>query len=312
MFRVATRSGVKPLIDLYGESGTGKTYSALLLARGMAGDGGRIAVIDTESGRASLYADMIPGGYEVLDLEAPFSPGRYVEAIEQAEAGGYDVLVIDSISHEWEGLGGVLDLAGDNEARSGKPGLHNWKTPKMEHAKLLLKLLQSKLPIICCLRAKCKSRQVKNAHGRTEIIRDDFASPIQSEDFIFEATAHAQILDDHTIRLTKCSHPALRECFPADGSAPLTIDHGKAIAAWAGHGSGSLGTKPQIAGKETEAAKKKLWKLAKGTWPEVKEFEQHLWDSGLMGEEESLSMLGLDRIEKIYAILLATLEKKNV
>jgi len=226
----ATRQGVKPLIGLYSESGCGKTMSGLLLARGLVGLSGRIVMIDTESGRGSLYADVIPGGYDVLELREPFSPARYIEAIQSVEKSGAGVGLIDSGSHEWEGLNGVLDMAAERESKSGKPGLHNWREPKMEHAKFMLKLLQSTLPWIICLRAKHKTRQAKNAQGRTEIVKEDFTTPIQADDFIFEMTCHGEILQDHTFRLTKCSHPSLRQCMP--NNEMTTIEHGKRLAEW--------------------------------------------------------------------------------
>ena len=232
----ATRVGVTPLIGLYSESGCGKTYSSLLLARGLAGPDGKIVMLDTESGRGSLYADVIPGGYDVVDLEAPYNPGRYREAIDFARSQKPAVIIVDSMSHEWEGVGGVLDMAGENEARSGKPGLHNWKTPKMEHTKLMLELLRCNVPMVCCIRAKYKSRQIKDDKGRTAIVKDDHTSPIQSEDFIFEMTAHAEIMQDHSVHVTKCSHPDLRACFPVKGK-PITVEHGEALAAWCAAGA---------------------------------------------------------------------------
>lgn len=238
----ATRQGIKPLIALYSESGCGKTYSSLLLARGFVGKG-KIVMIDTESGRGSLYADVLPGGYEVLELDPPFSPQRYIEAMAEVEKAGAEIGIIDSGSHEWEGASGVLDMAAAIEERSGKAGLHCWKEPKLAHSLWLRSLLRSKLAWIVCLRAKYKSRQTKNEQGKTVIIRDDHTSPIQAEDFIFEATAHAEILPDHSILLTKCSHPALRDCFPKTG--PITIDHGRALAKWcnlAGGGAAITGS----------------------------------------------------------------------
>ena len=228
--RRATRVGVRPLICLYSESGCGKTMSALLLARGFVGPQGRIVMIDSESGRGSLYADVIEGGYDVLELGEPFSPARYIESVEAVEQSGAAIGVLDSASHEWEGMKGVLDMAAENEINSKRPGLHNWKTPKFEHAKFVLKLLKSSIPWVICLRAKFKTRQGKDERGKTCIIKDDHVSPIQAEDFIFEMTAHAEILPDHSIRLTKCSHPALRACFPDKG--PITTQHGALIAQW--------------------------------------------------------------------------------
>lgn len=226
----ATRQGVIPLISAYSESGCGKTYSSLLLARGLAGPTGRIVMVDTESRRGSLYADVLPGGYDVLDLDAPFTPARYIEALEAAFAAKPACVVIDSMSHEHEGIGGVLDMAAENEARSGRSGLHNWKQPKFEHAKLVQFILRSPVPLICCIRAKYKTRQKKDDKGKTVIVKDEVTSPIQAEDFIFESTCHFEILPDHSINLTKCSHPSLRECFPEKG--PIAIKHGELLSQW--------------------------------------------------------------------------------
>lgn len=306
--RPATRQGVRPLVGLYAESSCGKTYSALLLARGFAG-AGRIAMIDSESGRGSLYADVIPGGYEVLDLSEPFSPARYMEAIRAVEQSGAAIGVIDSASHEWEGIGGVLDMAAKNEERSGKPGLHNWKTPKLEHSRLMLKLLQSPIPWIVCLRAKYKSRQTKNERGKTEIIKDDMVSPIQAEDFIFELTVHGWIDANHTFHQTKISHPSLREVFP-DG-APITLSHGAALAAWCQQAASPAAPAP--APKEKAASspladlKRKLWSIyvppgRREKTPENLEADLRTWK--ILDGERSLSALSaaelqivLDRLE---------------
>jgi hypothetical protein len=257
----ATRVGINPLIVAYSESGCGKTYSALLLARGMAGPSGKIVVADSESGRASLYADVLPGGFETFGIDAPFSPARYVEAIDAIEASGAAVGIIDSGSHEHEGPGGVLDMAMENEHRSGRAGLHNWKTPKFEHAKYVQRLLRIKIPIIICLRAKYKTRQGKDEKGKTCIIKDDYVSPIAAEDFIFEATAHFQINANHSIILTKCSHPSLRDCFPKDQTTPITIEHGKALAAWCNAAGKPTATPTTTPASEVEALKKELWKM---------------------------------------------------
>lgn len=233
-FSPATRVGIKPLIGLYGESNSGKTFSALLLARGIAGPDGRIHCVDTEAGRAALYADQVPGGFLRADFEPPFSPQRYIAALDAAESDGADVIVFDSFSHEWFGEGGVLDMAADNEARSGKAGLHCWKQPKLEHARLVMRLLRSKTIVIVCLRAKFKSRQVKDG-GKTTIVKDDHVSPLQDEDLLFEMTAHCEMQAGNpgSIRLTKWSVPDLALCFPEDGKEQLGIKHGELIAKWA-------------------------------------------------------------------------------
>jgi hypothetical protein len=228
--RPAQRSDSKALVGLYGQSGCGKTFSALMLARGLVGPTGKIILIDTEEKRGSLYADVIPGGYDTIDLGAPFSPVRYIEAIEAAEKDGAECIIIDSMSHEWEGLGGVCDMAGVIEQRTGKSGLHCWKDPKMAHQKMLLKLLQSKTHVICCLRGKRKSRQFKDDKGKTVIVKDDFYTPKQDGDFIYELTVHAEILADHKLRVTKVSHPQLASVFK-DG-VMISEATGRALAEW--------------------------------------------------------------------------------
>ena len=289
--RQATRQHVKPLIGVYAESGCGKTMSALLLARGMVGPTGKIVMADSESGRGELYADVIPGGYQVLPLEPPFSPARYIEAHNAIVKAGAAIGIIDSVSHAWEGQGGVLDMAAENEAKSGK-GLHVWKMPKMEHAKFMLCLLQSPIPWIVCLRAKYKTRMVKDKNGRSEVVKDDKTTPIQADDFIFEMTAHFEILPDHSIVLTKCSHPSLRDCFPSKG--PITIEHGQKIAAWcAAPGAAPKVEKqsdPSIAAVKDLRAK--LWAAlepVRGTERTWTVAEKWMKEKGIIGEIERVS-----------------------
>lgn len=122
MFKKAERKQAKLRLALAGPSGSGKTMSALLMAKGL---GGRIAVIDTEHGSASLYADI--ADFDVLELHAPYSPERYAEAITAAEQAGYSVLIVDSYSHEWTGSGGCLESNESSRTRSsratpGRPG----------------------------------------------------------------------------------------------------------------------------------------------------------------------------------------------
>lgn len=290
---------MKPLIALYGESGSGKTYSALLLARGIVGPNGRIAMIETESGRGEFFADMIPGGYDVLPLSEPFAPSRCIAALQQIESAGYDIALIDSASHFWEGIGGVLDMAAHNE-EGGKKGLAVWRLPKMEHAKLMLKLMQTRLTVIVCLRAKYKSRQVKNG-GKSEIVKDDYLTPLQADDFIFESTAHMQINMDHSIYVTKNGRPDLRACFPPDNSTPITIETGEAIARWAANPgkAGAAQSKPAPDGRD--ALKRALCAAVKDrAGKKPAEVEAWLWEEGFLDmEHERLSDVSDERLKEI-------------
>lgn len=155
MFKKAERKQAKLRLALAGPSGSGKTYSALLLAKGL---GGRIAVIDTEHGSASLYTDI--ADFDVLELHAPYSPERYVDAITAAEQAGYDVLIIDSYSHEWTGSGGCLEA---NEQLAHQKFRGNtwaaWNETTPRHRKLTDKILTSSLHVICTMRSKTETVQ---------------------------------------------------------------------------------------------------------------------------------------------------------
>ncbi|WP_421547395.1 ATP-binding protein [Pseudomonas sp. QD4] len=155
MFKKAERKQAKLRLALAGPSGSGKTYSALLMATGL---GGRIAVIDTEHGSASLYADI--ADFDAMELHAPYSPERYIDAINAAEQAGYDTLIIDSYSHEWTGSGGCLELnetVAHQKFRGNTWAAWNETTPR--HRKLTDKILTSSLHIICTMRSKTETVQ---------------------------------------------------------------------------------------------------------------------------------------------------------
>lgn len=228
----AVRENTYSLIALWGESGAGKTYSALKIARGIVGEDGKIGFIDTENKRSHFYADVVTK-FDVIDLNPPFAPARYLEALSEFEQAGYKVVVIDSMSHEWEGVGGCREMADETEMRTGKTGLFIWKKPKQEHAKLMNRLLQANMHIIFCLRAREKMKQVK-IDGKTQIVSQGVL-PIAEKNFIFEMTV-SLALDPRkpgVANIVKCPED-LRDAFP---DAPITERTGAALAAWASMGS---------------------------------------------------------------------------
>ncbi|GAA5091476.1 hypothetical protein GCM10023210_18900 [Chryseobacterium ginsengisoli] len=141
------RQQVKLRLGLSGASGFGKTKSALLLGYGMTQDWSKIAVIDTENSSASLYSDL--GNYNVLDLQAPYSPERYIQAIELCEKSGIEVIIIDSASHEWNGTGGCLDI---HEKMGGR--FQDWANVTPRHQSFINKILQSTCHVITTTRRK--------------------------------------------------------------------------------------------------------------------------------------------------------------
>lgn len=161
-FREPKRENAPLLIGLAGGTGSGKTYSALRLARGLAG-GQPFAVIDTENGRALHYTDFFPE-MRHGHLAAPFTPAAYTEAVRAADAAGYPVIVIDSGSHIWEGVGGVLEMQIAAHAKLGNresTKMLSWVEPKQQHRKFVNHLLQVKAHVILCLRAEDKIEMVK-------------------------------------------------------------------------------------------------------------------------------------------------------
>ncbi|MGA8121095.1 ATP-binding protein [Rouxiella badensis] len=165
-FEKAMRKKAKLRLALTGPSGSGKTYSALLIAKGI---GGRIAVVDTEKGSASLYSDI--ADFDVLELEPPFSPERFIEAINAAEKAGYDTIVVDSITHEWGGVGGCLELV-DTIAKAKFRGnsWSAWSEINPRHRLFLDAILRSNMHVIATMRSKTETAQVEE-NGRKKVTK---------------------------------------------------------------------------------------------------------------------------------------------
>jgi superfamily II DNA or RNA helicase len=148
MFKKAERKKAKLKIAITGPSGSGKTYSALQLATGL---GKKIALIDTENDSASLYADRFE--FDTLNIEPPFTIKKYLEAMKAAQAGGYDVLVIDSLSHAWAGEGGILERKSAKDNQGGN-SYTNWAQFTKEHEEFKSALLYADIHVIGNMRSK--------------------------------------------------------------------------------------------------------------------------------------------------------------
>jgi hypothetical protein len=241
-FRTAIREGVNLLIGIAGGTGSGKTYSAMRMASGIAGDR-RFAVIDTENGRARHYADRF--SFDVCDLGAPFRPDSYAEAIIAADKAGYPVIVVDSMSHVWAGDGGVLDwqeeeldrMAGDDWKKRESVKMAAWIKPKMSHKHMLQKLLQVKAHLILCFRAEPKIEMVKEngkmvIQAKQSLTGLDGWLPVCEKNLPFELTVSFLMTADKPgypkpIKLQE-QHKAM---FPLD--KPIDERSGEGVAAWA-------------------------------------------------------------------------------
>ena len=175
----ATRSNSSMRLAIHGCSGGGKTYSALQLAKGLTKNN-QIAVIDTEAGSAALYSNLT--SFKVLRLEQPFTPERFIEAITICENAGCDVIIIDSLSHAWEGAGGILEIHGHMPGNS----FANWSKVMPKQNSLIQKILTSSSHIIATLRAK-QDYLIDQSNGRMTIQKVGL-KPVQKEGIDYEFT----------------------------------------------------------------------------------------------------------------------------
>jgi len=196
-FEKATKKKSKLRLAIDGPSGSGKTYTALVAAKTI---GGKIAVIDTERGSASLYSDKF--SFDVLELHT-FSPSLYIEAIETAEKAGYDVIIIDSLSHAWEGEGGALDMVDQAAKRSQSNNTYTaWKDVTPLQRKLVDAMLQSPAHIIATMRSKTEYILETNDKGR-QVPKKIGMAPIQRQGMEYEFTLVCDMDLDHNTIVSK-------------------------------------------------------------------------------------------------------------
>lgn len=194
--RKATRQKAKIRLGLSAVSGGGKTYSSILIAKGLAkGDLTKVCLIDTENGSGDLYANL--GDYNVYPLEAPYSPERYIKAIKECEEAGMEVIIIDSITHEWNGKGGILEIHGAMTGNS----FTNWSVVTPRHEKFKEAILQSKCHIITTVRRKQDYDMVKD--GNKTIINKVGLKEETREGFEYELTVNIELDQKHNATSSK-------------------------------------------------------------------------------------------------------------
>lgn len=232
------------LIGIAGGTGSGKTYSAIRLAKGLVGDG-LICFIDTERGRGEEYADEF--AYRYTEIEPPFRPQTYIDAIRDAEAAGAKCIIIDSMSHEWEGLGGLLEwhdeIANEMARRYKKsPSEYSfaaWKEPKAEDRKLVNVLTTCKCHVIVCYRAKDKAGMAKGTNGKSEIVSLGLI-PIAETGQPFEMSLLCMLSADRP-GVPRFTHKALSHKYAHifDGESQLGEEHGRRLAERGGKKDGA-------------------------------------------------------------------------
>jgi hypothetical protein len=319
----AESEGIIPLIVLFGLSGGGKSRSALIMARGMVGPKGRIVLVDTENGRGSIFANKIPGGYEVIRLDGPFTPQNYLKCLHAAQDAKADIIVFDSGTHEWNGEGGILEMqeaelqrmAGEDFRKRESCKMAAWIKPKAEHARFIRELLRAKIPVIFCLRGKEKTHMVKE-DGKTKVITDDFSTPIYDADFFFEALitleAYQKEAKGGFTRVVKITHEDLWEAIPKENEQ-IDYKHGETIMKWCRSVGGTKKAEPKAdpqkpatgkpaVSKSLAAKKKELWELTdKKHLGDPKALHQWLWDEAILPDTETLENISEERLDAIIS-----------
>ncbi len=200
-FQKATKRQAKLRMALIGPSGSGKTYTALNIATHLSE---KVALIDTERGSASKYAGRF--SFDVLELES-FHPTKYVEAIHEAEAAGYEVLIIDSLSHAWTGKDGALELV-DRAAKRTQSGnsFGAWREVTPLHNQLVDAMVGSRLHILATLRAKTDYAQERDEKTGKTAIRKVGLAPVQRDglEYEFDIVADLNMDNDLIVSKSRC------------------------------------------------------------------------------------------------------------
>ena len=192
MFHKAEKRQLKLRLAIDGPSGCGKTWGALTIATSL---GGKIAVIDTEHGSASLYSDKFE--FDVLEMKNNFSPEQYINAIKAAENAGYDILIIDSMSHEWDGIGGCLDLQTKLGGR-----YTDWGKITPRHDAFIQAILSCKMHVIGTMRTKAEYVIEKNQNGK-DAPRKVGTAPKQRDGLEYEFTVVFNLNQQHMASVSK-------------------------------------------------------------------------------------------------------------
>lgn len=183
-------------IAVTGPSGSGKTYSSLLIAKGLAGDLSRVVVIDTENGSAELYSHM--GAFQVVPFDPPYSPERYIEAIQVAMEVNPSVIIIDSITPEWDGKGGCLEIADNINAKNS---FAKWGDVTPRHRAFIDAMMQAKAHLIATMRSKYEYTLVdKNGKSVPQKLG---MGPVQRQGMEYEYSIQFDIDINHKSTISK-------------------------------------------------------------------------------------------------------------
>lgn len=261
-FTPAVRTKTKARVGIIGPTGSGKTLTALYIARGLAGPEGRIAVIDSENGKAALYAGEV--AFDHLALES-FSPVTYVEAIHAAEAAGYDVVVVDSLSHAWMGKDGALEQVDKTAKRYQGNTFAAWREVTPKHNDLVDALVRCKAHLVATMRAKTEYVLEDDGRGK-KVPRKVGLAPIQRDGMEYEFDIVADMDQEHSFIVSKTRYRGLDNAVINKPGVEL----GEQIRAWLEEGvdappapPATIQSRPSLPGqqKTQRSAKERIAEL---------------------------------------------------
>ncbi len=287
IFQKAERTKLKLKIGITGPAGSGKSYSALRLASGLSGPNGKIALVNTEKNRGEIYSTEFD--YDMINLSPPFSPERFNATIDAAIEAGYEVLIIDSASHEWMGEGGILDMSNKMEGNS----FANWGKLTPRHDAFIDKITSSDVHIIVCMRGKDEYVLEENDRGK-QVPKKIGLGSRQRDGFEYEFHVAWNLSMEHIATSVKDNSKLF------DGQYKiLTEEDGEALKNWATSGKDIIEIKANNLKKvlsdinsctSEESLKKVLGNLKK----------------------DSLTELGKKQAREAYDTKLATFSKKEI
>lgn len=272
----ATRKKSKLRLNISGPSGSGKTYSALLMAKGLIGDWSKIGIIDTESGSACLYDHL--GEFQWLDFQPPFSPERYVEAIDSCIKAGMECIIIDSASHEWSGIGGCIEI-NEKLAQSKFKGntWSAWSQTTPRHDAFVDKILSCPVHIITCTRSKMETVMTDDKKVKKLGMKD-----IQRENWEYELTVSLNLdRDTHTATASKDR----TELFENKDPFVITEETGKLIRQWCEKGIDAVPAPDPIAAAIAEMYLSKNIAEVQTNWSRYKQYQT---DERFMGAKNEM------------------------
>lgn len=197
--RKAEKRQVKLKLGIQGPSGSGKTLGSLSLVKNLWPDA-KVLLVDTENESASLYADNF--NFDTIPLDPPFESARYESCIDYAVDNGYDVLILDSATHQWDGEGGILRRKEELDRRPGANTWANWALFTPEHTHFIEAIKQAPIHIVATLRSKQDYVLEQNDKGKSKPVKMGMA-PIQREGFEYEFTLVFDVQMDHKATVTK-------------------------------------------------------------------------------------------------------------